>query len=239
MVRTTPSLGPSRDPSIESLENLPISFCSTGQLMGNVELGGEATFPPALDRSDLAHSQKRLMLMDGSETLGGSQKRLMVRQSTPQDLMELQQQRQARRWCTTMHAAAEEWREEWRSGTSADPHPLWRIPTRPICDVSGMPTFRRRTLRYLAAVAMHGCPMLVFLLIFAAIGPTYESARAFVVSKSFALSLGLGSTLVWTNFSFRNLLWLYIPSAASFVAIWALDAYVSFMMTVPQHGPPT
>ena len=115
--------------------------------------------------------------------------------------------------------------EEWRSGECRDENPLWMLSEKE--PQHAMP-ISRRTARYLGAVLLHSIPLLLFMIIYAAIGPPFETAQAFITSRLAIVCLSAGGSLLATNFSFRNVGWVYVIEAFFYALVWTVDGLVGF-----------
>ena len=126
--------------------------------------------------------------------------------------------------CTSVMAAIQEWREEWRSGKASDDNPLWRVDVDSARDTH----VGHHAVRYLGALVLHAVPFCAYVLLFGALGPTYESAGIYAATKAASLVLQLLGFLENTNFSLRNLPWMLAPGSILYSLVWVLDAFVAF-----------
>ena len=126
--------------------------------------------------------------------------------------------------CTSLTSALHEWREEWRSGKASDDNPPWRVDF----DSARNTVESRRAVRYLGALALHAAPFCAYVLLFGAVGPTYESAGTYAATKVASLILQLLGFLENTNFSLRNLPWIMAPGSILYSLVYIIDAHVTF-----------
>lgn len=92
-----------------------------------------------------------------------------------------------------------------------------------------------RLRRYLGAVLLQTIPFLVFATIFNLIGPPFESAAAFFTTKFTVILLCGGAAILSTNFSWRNVGWVYGWHAASYVIMWVTDGTITFYTGATGH----